>query len=88
MKAELGKICDRLFDATESVRATFESSIGRPVEALSDAELTRAFDYSQETQRIIAAEMQRRIFCARLIPAPKSPAGMPVVARRDDAPIP
>ena len=74
MNAELEIICDRLFDAKNSVRMTFESSIGRPVQALSDAELTQAFDYAQETQKIIAAEMQKRILCARLRPAPQSPA--------------
>ena len=88
MKAELEKISDRLFDTDASIRAAFERSIGRPIGALSDAALARAFDYAKETKQIIAAEMWSRVIRRRWKSAPKSPAEKPVVARRDDAPIP
>lgn len=88
MKNELDLACDRLFDVKASIRASFERHMGRPVGALSDTELSQAFDYARETQNIIAAEIQKRMLCARLRPASQSPAGTPVVARRDDAPIP
>lgn len=86
--AQLDLIRDRLFRTKAGVRSAFENSLGRPIKELSDRELVAAYDYAEATREIIAAEMWTRTIRARWKTAPKSPAETPVVARRDDAPIP
>ena len=88
MRRKIEKISEKLFSVPTDVKAAFENSLGRPIKALSDRELVAAYDYAEATRKIIAAEMWARTIRARLRPAPESPAETPVVARRDDAPIP